>query len=655
MRGKRLGDFELIEKIGGGGMGEVFLARQLSLGRRVALKIPRPQFAEQDDFRRRFLREARNGARLNNPHIIQVHLVGEEAGSPYLAMEHVRGETLRRRLERSKPGCEEAVRIAAEVCEALAAAHDYQDPDTGESGIIHRDIKPENIILEEATESVKLGDFGLSRAAGDATLTSQGFVGTLAYASPEQCFAGEVDHRTDLYSLGLVVYEMLTGQSLSAAPKADAVAVPYAIMQRGSGRPPRPPHELDPTVSRALGEATLKGFAHAPEDRFQSAAEFAEALWAGVTGRPRSSTAPAAIPAPRGPAPLDTDTPVPLPADALLDVPPTRRVEPTRRGRSAARPRTPSTPTDTPPLPHAPVPQVVSHLGAGGPAWAPGVTPETLGWGSDDQPHPARIVINPRDDAEMLWVPPGSLPMGSEEGHEDEQPVHQVALDGFWLYKHEVANGQYAAFLEATGHAPHPWWETSKQRARLPVNNVTWDDAVAYARWAGCRLPTEAQWEYAARGPEGRVFPWGDGWDRCRCNTAEYWAERDLDDRESWEAWYQQIGAEWHESGGWALSGAIVVEHLADVGSFTSPSGASWCGALDLAGNVSEWCADWFDEGYYASSALQNPLGPESGSERVTRGGCWDARPERSRSSYRSSTTPDDRGYGLGFRCVATP
>jgi formylglycine-generating enzyme required for sulfatase activity len=176
---------------------------------------------------------------------------------------------------------------------------------------------------------------------------------------------------------------------------------------------------------------------------------------------------------------------------------------------------------------------------------------------------------------------------------------------------------------------------------------VTWHDAEAYARWVDGDLPTEARWEWAARGPERRVFPWGDGWDRNLCCCAEYWAKRALNDYRSWETWFKGIGAEEHDDL-WSLSTSVIAAHLKPVGSY--PAGASWCGALDMAGNVWEWCADWYEESYYGSSPAPDPPGPASGGARALRGGAWRGGANRCRSAARDGRGPALRGDRIGFR-----
>ncbi len=310
---------------------------------------------------------------------------------------------------------------------------------------------------------------------------------------------------------------------------------------------------------------------------------------------------------------------------------------------------------------------MVSHLDNSGPAFEVDMTPSSLGWGGDGAAYPGRIVVNPIDGAEMVWVPAGTFTMGStqkeidriweENGWDenkkqytsDEHP-HQVKLtEGYWLYKHEVTNGQYAKFLAATGHSPHDWWADSKTHTRLPVNNVSWHDAVAYARWASGGLPTEAQWEWAARGPERRVFPWGGSWDRTRCCSPEYWAEKALNDYESWDSWCEGIGAKENlDTGEWTMSTRVSAAHMKLVGSF--PDGASWCGALDVAGNVLEWCADWYDEDYYRTVSAKDPLGPASGWGRVLRGGTWLHHAICCRSATRWSDDPASGDDFFGFR-----
>jgi iron(II)-dependent oxidoreductase len=213
--------------------------------------------------------------------------------------------------------------------------------------------------------------------------------------------------------------------------------------------------------------------------------------------------------------------------------------------------------------------------------------------------------------------------MGSRTGPEFEQPVHRVTLDGFWAYKHEVTNAQFAEFAEATGFAGTRWREQSGGRDRHPVVEVTWPDAQAYCQWAGVALPTEAQWEYAARGPRSLTYPWGNQWNASKL------------------CWW------WNKP----KSGQVKTIAVGGI-----PAGASWCGALDMAGNVYEWCADWYDPHYYAASPAKNPAGPDTGEERVMRGGAWHSvLPVGCQASFRAAAEPSHHCYCLGFRGVAVP
>jgi len=306
-----------------------------------------------------------------------------------------------------------------------------------------------------------------------------------------------------------------------------------------------------------------------------------------------------------------------------------------------------------------------SHLGNRGPAFEAGMTPSKLGWGGDDQPYPERFVVNPTDGAEMVWVPAGTFRMGSTQEETDalwlgngwdpevkqfagnERPAHAVMLTrGFWLYRHEVMNGQYARFLAATGHEAHEQWDSYKAHERLPANWMNWNDASDYAEWASGTLPTEAEWEYAARGPEGRPYPWGGQWDRERCNSAEYWAGKPLNTDAACKAWLDaEVGGE--------VPAARTIAHLREVGSF--PSGASWCGALDLAGSVYEWCGDWYGDGYYATSPAEDPSGPVTGRDRVVRGGSWHGNAYYCRAAYRCGVDPANRLRSFGFRVARIP
>ena len=267
------------------------------------------------------------------------------------------------------------------------------------------------------------------------------------------------------------------------------------------------------------------------------------------------------------------------------------------------------------------------------------------------QPPAGTTWVRPTDGMVMVYVPAGTFLMGSSEGQisealelcdphvtsgecpdtlfDDEAPQHAVSLDGFWIDRTEVTNTQYRLCVEE-GICPENAClnDPNHDHPEQPVGCVTWDDARAYCAWAGARLPTEAEWEYAARGPGANIFPWGDEFDATRLNYCEI---------NCYSPWRDTA----HDDG---------FNLAAPVGSFAG--GASWCGALDMAGNSLEWVADWFDAGYYSSSPAANPTGPDTGRERVIRGGACNQNPSYQRSAWRSSLLPSDWYGVLGIRCV---
>lgn len=277
----QLGTYRIVKLLGSGGMGAVFLAEDTQLRRPVALKLIRPRAAASPIARDRFLREARAAAALRHDHIVTIYQVGEENGVPYLAMEHLEGESLDDRLRREGTlPIPEAVRIAGEIAEGLAAAH--------ARGLIHRDVKPANIWLETGRGRVKLLDFGLARmAANDAQLTSSGvIVGTPAYMSPEQARGEAVDARSDLFSLGGVLYRMLTGSPPFAGrdllSTLNALATAEVV----------PPRAARPDVPAALNDLVLHLLEKTPARRPASAPEVIQELSAVLAPATKAESLP---------------------------------------------------------------------------------------------------------------------------------------------------------------------------------------------------------------------------------------------------------------------------------------------------------------------------------------------------------------------------
>lgn len=263
----RLGHFRVLKELGRGGMGVVYLAEDLRLLRHVAIKVMLPQFAELPHAKGRFLREARTAANIENDHIITIHDVDEDNGVPFLTMPVLKGEPLNVRLKRDgKLPVKDVLRIGIEICDGLQAAHARE--------MVHRDLKPGNIWLEGARSRVKILDFGLARAVeGQETLTKSGVVlGTPAYMAPEQARDPHVDGRADLFSLGVILYQMTTGKMPFRGH--DTMSTLYAVCNDA----PQPPSTLVPDLPPELDSLILKLLAKDPDQRFESAEQTGVAL-----------------------------------------------------------------------------------------------------------------------------------------------------------------------------------------------------------------------------------------------------------------------------------------------------------------------------------------------------------------------------------------
>ena len=584
-------------------------------------------------------------------------------------MELLDGEELQRTLARHQArALEDKLSLILQVCDGLHYAH--------EMGVVHRDVKPANVIVLPG-DRVKILDFGIAQIeTPDAKLTRTGMiVGTLRYMAPEQ-LRGHGDARSDMFSAAVLFYELLGSRRPFIADN------PLELVEQIRTVDPPALDTVDPAIPPGLAGAIARAMRKNPEQRFRDVAELRgqianvqaeiaeerrertsriETIRARVEQADRRAVA---RPGPRAADENDT---------SLREVPVAGMDAPGREGppdrpsapgwsRGAGRalavlgglvaillvvafwrhvPRPPSVPT--PPLAPAPAGPAEGTVAVGPPA----IRSQRL---------------QGEDGADMVLVPAGDFWMGStemeaaaakreceslgesecREGFDRETPRRRVVLDGFHIDRFEVTNARFERFVRATSHrttaereghglsfqqgdggwqfvkidGAHwrmPQGPSSSTHPDHPVVQVSWNDADAYCRWAGKTLPTEAQWEKAARGTDGRRFPWGESWEAGRGN------------------------------GGMLHHGPV------PVGRF--PLGASPYGVADMAGNVLEWVADWFDATYYRRLPERNPRGPDSGTQRSLRGGAWWS-VVFLRTAHRSHTEPETRADAFGFRCV---
>ena len=683
--GQDIGRYHVIEQLGQGGMATVYRAYDTRLEREVALKFIRREEigpAYLDQLFKRFEREAKSLAQLSHPNIVKVYDYGDFEGVPYLVMEYLPGGTLKQRLGHPRPAAE-AARLLAPIARALAFAH--------HENIIHRDVKPANILITRSGEPM-LTDFGIAKilsGEGGVTLTGTGVgLGTPDYMAPEQ-WTNQVVPQTDIYALGIVFYEMVTGRRPFTADTPAAVLIKQ--MQDPLPRPqsfvPDLPDLAEQLLYKALAKdpheryATMDLMAAALENLMRTSDAQAETRAASKDTLQAATRVAAGAPAAPPPAAIPTS---PSQKAASPEFVPTV-VMPAETVVAPAAPPAPS----AAPKAQAKVPvwawalvalgllAVIVVIGVGAlalansgkayPAASPvptlaqaqAVVPTQFGPAASPTPlsgaQPAAAApgigstrVSGKDGMTQVYVPAGPFLMGTDDASapQNEKPRHIVNLDAYWIDQTDVTNAMFVKFTAATGYETeaqqdgvgyayvdgqwaniqsadwlHPQGPSSsiKNFSSHPVVQVTWTDALKYCQWAGRHLPTEAQWEKAARGRDGRPYPWGSGAPGVRMLN---------------------FNQENHGT--------------TQVGIYTQ--GASPYGALDMAGNVWNWTLDWYDENYYSSGPpAKNPLGPLTGQMRVLRGGSWFDDQQGVRTTVRFALDPPSRGSNVGFRCASVP
>jgi len=584
-------------------MATVYRATHLKMGEEVAVKVLNPEMVGKERIVDRFRNEARAALRINHPNAIKVtdYDVTED-NLYYLVMEIVEGQLLSDLISEEKLNYRRAVRLLCQVCEAIDAAH--------KQGIIHRDLKPNNIIVQnmEGRETVKVLDFGVARLREpDHTdprmrvLTKAGTVmGTPQYMSPEQYRGENLGESADVYSLGVIAYEMLT-QRPPFIPTDDGREF---FTQLQTETPPLC-RQFAPDVPASIERVVLRALEKDPANRQPSAnalaSELRRAVKKAVGGTEDPVFSQSTVIDERG-----------RPTGAIEQkADPLSREDPVVMGRAEPRKY---------PAPDRKRGKLRALWIAVAAAGVAGIALYFTFFGKraiTDDGRPATISD---EFGEMALVRGGKFIMGRNDGDEDERPEREVEVKNFYLDKYEVTNQQYKKFVDATGHrAPGNWKDNLE--AQSPVTHVTWTDAYAYAKWARKRLPTEAEWEYAARGgARDFLYPWGN---------------------------------EWRE--GYANAG-IDASKPVSVRGFENDR--SIFGIQGLAGNVSEWV----DSVYLPYMPGQASGCPEC---RVYRGGNFKSKVKESAATHRLSDYPElpasasDRAAykelvfpRVGFRCA---
>lgn len=664
--------YRIEELIREGGMGRVYRARHTGLDRIVCLKTLRPDMAQGADGElliERFKLEAQAAGRIDHPNVIRILDFGQDStGQLYLAMDFVDGVDLEALLREAFPLGEERVcHIMAQVLDALVEAHAH--------GVVHRDLKPGNIMVEQRPgepDFVRVVDFGIAKVQGTSKLTATGFVtGTAQYMAPEQAAGQDIDARTDLYAVGCVLYELVTRTIPFGGDNATSMMYAHVHTPPEPPRVRRPEVVISPELEALILKALKKN----PDERPPSAEVFrdellrlaaaarqrrAQALTASEALRREeeaatlaarlaqlqgSATTPTSqrtllLPAqaPPPPAPVaqgrHTLTLVAIAVAAVslalagylaLRASPAPVIEPDPAPEVAAPPMAEAAPTPEkePPIvavapaptePSPAVEEVAEKLPPPDPVVA-ARSPVTDVAAPAPPPREA-----PRKPVEsMVRLAGGVAVIGCDETMpncpSDAQPALAFDLKPYRIDRNEVTAHDYLLCVQAGACSPtrtDPGCVPLASGDRRPINCVSWGQADTFCRWRGARLPSEFEWEHAARGAGGRIYPWGD--DAPTCERATF--------------------------------GSCPSDRPASVGA--RPKGATPEGISDLAGNVREWTRTYYSRNTYVVGRE-----PRTGPGRVVRGGSFENTTDRSLAAWSRVSFAEDRSYpNLGFRCA---
>lgn len=643
--GEKLGGYQIVEVLGSGGMAVVYKAIQLSLNRPVALKVLHSRFSRDPDFVLRFEQEAGALAALNHPNIVNIIDRGTLGHLYFFVMEFVDGRSMDTLIVEGLLSPKQYTTIIEEVREALAYVHSR--------GIVHRDIKPSNILVTK-DHRIKVSDFGIAHIAwGEPSLqtTSQKALGTSHYMAPEQVQPKmRVDSRADIFALGVTFYKMFTRE------------LPVGAFPGPSTLNPDLPPSIDPILLKALHPEADK--------RYQTVEEFCDdllvAIWEHAAAK-QGNVTPLPVREPLPPSPAWAATPAPVaapaappaqPAPHVAAKPVTTTPKPAKTKAGKEKKQPPAPPAEKEKSRKVLMGSVAAlAIVAAGALWYANYQGIPMPWKSSgppaespapttepmvtDAPPPepeplpvdsGPVVIRPTPrptlpttpiQQELVFIEAGDVRIGDENSYW-ASPPRTLKLPAFQIEKYEVTNHMYAEFVRATGHPAPPYWERGVPppgRENFPVVEVSLPDALAYAKWAKRDLPTEEQWERAARGSGGWDYPWGYNWREGAANI---------------------------------LTGRVMEVMAINLDDITREGDREGCHMM--AGNVMEWTKSPFAP--YPSCSFPNP--DFSTSAIVIRGAAFLFRtPEYvnpqfvARAGIRSYVqTSAARFDNLGFRCV---